>query len=104
MIEGGKMVFEDTMEAFNNYIVPDSFLVSMDAPPVIEQLQQIPGVNSAEALSDKTFRFTFTGSQSITKDIIDMSVRNNWGLREISLEKSSLDEVFARLSRSQNTQ
>jgi ABC-2 type transport system ATP-binding protein len=33
MIESGRMVFSDTMDAFNNYILPDTMLVFMDNPP-----------------------------------------------------------------------
>jgi hypothetical protein len=30
--------------------------------------------------------------------MVDASVKNSWGLSEIQLEKSSMNEVFAQLS------
>lgn len=99
MIEGGKMVFSDSMEAFNNYIEATSLLVSLDVPPNLGALKAIPGVLSVEHLHGKTFRLRFSGSSRITDDIVQLSVKNGWHLTEISLEKSSLEEVFAQLSK-----
>jgi len=102
MIEHGRMVFSDTIEAFNNYIVPNSFIVSMDSPPPLEELKKIPGITMASLLYGNTYRLHFSGSGRITRDIVELSVHRGWQLTEISLEKSSLDEVFAQLSGKKN--
>lgn len=98
MIENGRMVFADSMEAFNNYIMPDSMLVFMENPPTAEELMAIPGITAVEPLNDRSIRLRFTSSSSISKDLVKMSVQKGWELSEIMLEKSSLDEVFAQLS------
>jgi len=98
MIEGGRIVFADTMDAFNNYVEPHSVLMSMDNPPVDTQLLQIPGATKVDFLTERQIRLYFNGDPSITETIIEASVRNGWRLREISLDKSSLDEIFAQLS------
>ncbi|MDB5158060.1 MAG: ATP-binding cassette protein [Mucilaginibacter sp.] len=98
MIESGRMVFADTMDAFNNYIMPDTMLVFMDNPPSTEELSAIPGITGVEPLNDRSIRLRFKASADISKKIITMSVQQGWELKEIMLEKSSLDEVFAQLS------
>jgi len=98
MIEGGRIVFADTMDAFNNYVEPHSVLMNMDNPPVDTQLLQIPGATKVDFLTERQIRLYFNGDPSITETIIETSVRNGWRLREISLDKSSLDEIFAQLS------
>ncbi|EHQ24896.1 ABC transporter ATP-binding protein [Mucilaginibacter paludis] len=98
MIEGGRMVFADTMEAFNNYILPNSLLVSLDNPPALAELEAINGVTSAELLNDQRIRIRFKASGTISKKIVELSINNGWQLTEILLEKSSLDEIFAQLS------
>lgn len=99
MIEGGRMVFADTMEAFNNYIMPNSVLIYLDNPPSMETLSRLPDITSAEPLSDGGVRLHFKGSQkNISGRIIEASISNGWQLSEIMLEKSSLDEIFAQLS------
>ena len=98
MIEQGRMVFADTVEAFNNYIDPDSVVVSMEAPPTTAELAAIPGITSVSAIADKTFRLKFNTSPAITETIIETSINKGWHLREITLERSSLEEIFAQLS------
>jgi ABC-2 type transport system ATP-binding protein len=98
MIENGRMVFADTMDAFNNYIMPDTILAFMDNPPSVEELNAIPGITGVELLNDRSIRLRFKASADISKKIITMSVQQGWELKEIMLEKSSLDEVFAQLS------
>jgi len=98
MIESGRMVFEDSMDAFNNYIQPDSLLVSWRRPPSLSEILTIPGITKAEALSNGQFRLHFTENPDITELVIDTSAAQDWRLREISLEKSSLEAIFAQLS------
>lgn len=99
MIEHGKMVFADTMEAFNNYILPDSMTVTMLNPPPLAELAGITGITGVEEINGGiTFRLRFNASSSISSQIIKLSVYHGWELQEITLEKSSLDEIFAQLS------
>jgi ABC-2 type transport system ATP-binding protein len=98
MIEGGRIVFADTMDAFDNYIAPHSILMRMNNPPSAEALLQMPGASKVEFLTERQIRLYFSGDQEISARIIEASVRQGWDLREISFDKSSLDEVFAQLS------
>lgn len=98
MIESGRMVFADSIDAFNNYIMPDTMLVYMNNAPATEELLAIPGITGAEQLNDRSIRLRFKGPASISAEMIKMSVHQGWELTELMLEKSSLDEVFAQLS------
>ena len=92
------MVFADTMDAFNNYVEPHSVLMRMEDPPSEAALLQIPGATKVDFLTERTIRLYFNGDPDITGKIISASVHNDWQLREITLDKSSLDEIFAQLS------
>jgi ABC-2 type transport system ATP-binding protein len=98
MIEGGRIVFSDTMDAFNNYVEPHGVLMRMENPPSETELLSIPGATRVEFLTERQIRLYFSGDASITGRIIEASVQKGWELREISLDKSSLDEIFAQLS------
>ncbi|WP_285008261.1 ABC transporter ATP-binding protein [Pedobacter faecalis] len=99
MIEHGNIVFADTMHAFNNYIEPDSLIVMIDNPPAPSELEQIPGVTKAEAIHGGQIRIHFNSGPAITKTIIQTCAQKGWSLSEIYLEKSSLDGIFAQLSK-----
>jgi ABC-2 type transport system ATP-binding protein len=98
MIDNGRIVFSDTMDAFNNYMEPHSVVMYMDNPPAEEELLQMPGVTRVDFLTQKQMRLYFNGDQEITERIVGVSVAKGWRLREIMLDKSSLDEIFAQLS------
>jgi ABC-2 type transport system ATP-binding protein len=98
MIDNGRIVFSDTMDAFNNYVEPHSVLMQMENPPTSEELLRIPGVTKVDFLTERQIRLYFNADQEITERLIASSVAGGWRLREISLDKSSLDEIFAQLS------
>jgi gliding motility-associated transport system ATP-binding protein len=97
MIENGVMVFEDTVEAFNNYIEPNSMLVAMNNPPDEQVLTAIPGITKVDMLNGHV-RLQFDSNAGISQRIVEKSVIEGWGLSEITLERSSLDAIFAQLS------
>lgn len=98
MIEGGRIVFEDTMDAFNNYVEPHSALLRMENPPSEAELLTIEGVNKVDFLTERQVRLYFNGDEEITERIIAASIQKGWKLREINLDKSALDEIFKQLS------
>jgi ABC-2 type transport system ATP-binding protein len=98
MIEGGRIVFSDTMEAFNNYIEPNSLRVQFENPPAVEELEQVEGVSRADYLTERLVRVYFKGDQDIAEKLVEASVTRGWRLREISIDKTALDEIFKQLS------
>lgn len=103
MIEGGQIVFADTMEAFNNYVEPHSVIVRLRNPPPEEKIMEISGVNRIDHLSDRQMRIFFSSDENdITEKIVEASVRGGWQLKEITVDKSSVDEIFAQLSNKTN--
>lgn len=98
MIEGGKIVFKDSMDTFNNYIEPDSLIATLENPPGEAELRAIGGIKEVEFLSDKTIRVRFDPAADIAESLVETSVHRKWRLKEITLEKSSLDAIFAQLS------
>jgi ABC-2 type transport system ATP-binding protein len=99
MIEHGVIVFADTLYAFNNYIEPDSLIMAVEGTPDTNELYTVPGVQKFEVLHDKNIRVFFNRGPQITKDLIKLCVEKGWPLTEIYLEKSSLDGIFAQLSK-----
>ncbi len=98
MIESGRIVFSDSMDAFNNYVEPHSVLIHLENPPTAEALMQIQGVTKVDFLTERQVRVYFSGDQEITERLVTASVAQGWRLREISLDKTALDEIFKQLS------
>ena len=98
MIEHGKVVFSGSMKDFDNYVVPSSFTVTFALPPSIEELAKIEHVLNIEELYPGTFRIRFDDDENITERVVALSIQNEWRLKEITMERCSLDIIFAQLS------
>ena len=99
MIEQGSLVFSGTVEEFDNYITPSSVCVSLITRPSVEELRTIPGVLQVEELGGTRFRLHFVNAQEMMEKVVEISMTRDWRLNEIYLEKSSLDTIFAKLSK-----
>lgn len=99
MIEQGSLVFSGTVEEFDNYITPSSVCVSLITRPPVEELQVIPGVLQVEELGGTRFRLHFANAQEMMEKVVEISMMRDWRFNEIYLEKSSLDTIFAKLSK-----
>ncbi len=99
MVEEGKLVFCGTVDEFDNYILPSTLYVSFVEPPVVDILQKIEGVLGVEELGYGKYRVRFSEAQEVLERLVEESVRCGWRLSEIRVEKSSLDNIFAELSK-----
>ena len=102
MIEQGRLVFSGTVEAFDNYIVPSTIYLSLANAPATEILAEVDGVTDVEELGGSNFRIHFTEAQPVMNRLVEKSAVNHWRMTEIRLEKSSLDTIFAELSKKQS--
>lgn len=99
MIESGRMVFSDSMDAFNNYVQSKAILLRMDNPPSKAEIVKVPGVMQVDVLSEKQYRVYFDGSpEEVTDRLITASVEQGWKIKEIGPDKGLLDDVFKQLS------
>lgn len=99
MVEEGKMVFTGTVDEFDNYILPSTLYVSFVDPPTEDVLKTVEGVLGVEELANGKFRIRFTDAQEVIDRLVNASVQEQWRLSEIRVEKSSLDTIFAELSK-----
>ena len=99
MIEEGQLVFAGTVDDFDNYIVPDTLVVSLVNTPAAEELKAIEGVLGVEELGGKNYRVRFDDATGVTERIVETSVAKGWRLSGIQVEKNSMDSIFAVLSK-----
>lgn len=99
MMEQGKLVFDGTVDEFDNYIVPNTIYVHLAEAPATEVIARIEGVMGVEELGGQRYRIRFSDAQEVTERLVDESTANHWRLLEIRQERSSLDSIFAELSK-----
>lgn len=97
MIEHGKLIFSDSMDAFNNYVTPKSVFVEFENPPAPDALRSLKGVSRVETAGLKSFRVYSDEISILHNVLVRASVDADWNLNQLILEKQSLDEVFQLL-------
>lgn len=98
MIDNGRLVFSGSMEDFDNYIAPDSFIIELKHSPGSEVLARLAPNKGVEELAEGRYRIFFDRDNSITEKYIEESVAGNWDLKELLVERQGLDRIFAQLS------
>ncbi len=99
MIEHGHVVFSGTVEEFNNYVASDTLCVTFANEVKPEDLEALPQIRKVEVEDKNKYRVRFEEGNEAIHQIVEMSVVQNWELREIYVEKTSMDTVFAELSK-----
>lgn len=98
MIEDGRVVFSGGVDEFDNYIEPSSLFGMFDFPPLPEDVTRIKGIRRVENVGEHGLRMWYDGERDTVKAVVRESVARGWELTEIRAEKSSMEEVFAKLS------
>ncbi len=98
MIELGRIVFTGTIEEFHAQTRCCGMLVALERPPAATEIAAIDGITRVEVIDEKNFRLSFEGGEEIAERVIETCVARGWRLREIGLERGSLDQIFAQLS------
>ena len=98
MIEHGRLVFSGSMEDFDNYIAPESFVIKLGRSPGKVVLSSLCENKGIKELEPGCFRIYFKEDSGITEKYIEASEANDWELRDLVVERCSLDEIFAQLS------
>lgn len=98
MMEQGQLVFAGTIDEFDHYIEPNTIFLQLAEGPSPDVLRAVPGVAKLDELGDQCYRIHFTDAQEVIERIVEDSSRFRWGLLEIRQERSSLDEIFTKLS------
>lgn len=102
MVEQGQIVFTGTVADFDNYIAPNSLVMTLMSAPAIEELARIQGVLGVEDLGANQYRLKCTEPREVAEQVIRVAVERDWRMTEIGVERNSLDSIFAELSKKNN--
>jgi ABC-2 type transport system ATP-binding protein len=97
IIHEGKLVFADTTAGLEQGPNTTSFTVRFENTPALATLQQIAGVDRAEALADGRFRIHHADNNPV-EALLELAVSNHWRLTELAPEHHTLEQIFIDLT------
>lgn len=98
IISKGKLVMSDTIAGLQLRMQASSLIVGFSNPPTITTLQTLSSVKSVEDLTGGRFRLHYPPNQNPAEQLAELAVRSGWGLRELTPERMSLEEIFVDIT------
>jgi gliding motility-associated transport system ATP-binding protein len=97
IINQGQLLFSDTISNLSQQMQTSSLLLTLLAPPSVEQLSQFNGVLSVDTLTDTQFRMHYHPDNNPTALLLQQAVAQNWQLKQLTPEQHSLEDVFMKI-------
>jgi ABC-2 type transport system ATP-binding protein len=97
IIHQGRLVFAEAMQSLEQRLVSHVLLLETRETPDPAQLRKVPGVDAVEMLGARRARLHFTDDNPA--DAVAACVAaHGWGLRELALDRQTLEQVFVDLT------
>jgi len=103
IIHRGRLVFNDSLAGLGARLGAASLILVCGAQPDPTALQAVPGVQAVESLGAGRLRLRYAPGQDPAEAVAAEVVRRGWGLKELSPEQKSLEQIFVELTTSDET-
>lgn len=98
IIDKGQLVFNGDIDVLKRQRIGNKLLAAFKGVPDINVIANIDGITEVEALEDNMLRISFVEGSLPHEEIVEVSVKDGWGLYQIAPEQTSLEEVFMHLT------
>ncbi|MBS1510088.1 MAG: gliding motility-associated ABC transporter ATP-binding subunit GldA [Bacteroidetes bacterium] len=103
IINKGQIVADDSISHLQqgkagNQVVIIQFKEKIGA----EALQQVTGVAQVQKMDDYSWKLGTANAEDVRKQLLALSLQNNWNIVSLQSESNSLEEIFRQLTSSNN--
>lgn len=94
IIHRGRLVYASPLAE----LARPSLVVGLSAPPALEQLAGLSEVSAVDRLAEGRFRLHHRPGADPVAGLVERACTQGWGLRELTPERPSLEQVFIDLT------
>ena len=95
----GEIVYSDTIAALQQFESGATVLVGLRRPPILAELQAIPGVAAVAQVEPTLFRVQSAPGADPGDALVKAAAARDWGLFRLTPAQTSLEDVFVHLTR-----
>jgi len=95
----GKIVFADSIDGLRRSQQTEILLLGFARPPTLEAFIAATGVPTAHMRDNGLFQVPCAADSTLAQAITQAAAANDWGLTQMTPERTSLEDVFAELTR-----
>jgi len=99
----GNLVYSDSITALQQFHGSRTLLLGLRRPPSAQELAAVSGVAAVEPVSETLFSIQSVADQDPTDTLTRLAAEKNWGLYQINPAQASIEDVFANLTRIEET-
>ncbi len=98
IIHQGRLVLNEDLASLHLGGAETRLTVGFRDPPTAGMLQETLGATLVESIGEGRFLVGFAPDQNPTEALVERSVSERWGLRELTPHRQSLEDVFVQLT------
>jgi ABC-2 type transport system ATP-binding protein len=98
IMQNGRLIYSDSSARMQQYGHQPGFIVTLLAPPALDELQGIAGVTSVEALSDTRFRILHSLEANTSAALLTLAAERSWQAQQLAPIQGNLEEVYTRIT------
>jgi len=104
IVHKGRMLFADSLAGLAERMEVTSLVLECRQLPLLKELRAIEGVEAVEKLDNRRVRLRFSPGADPAEDVASLAMKGRWGLRGLTPEYKSLEQVFVELTTADDAQ
>ncbi|HLW73447.1 MAG TPA: ATP-binding cassette domain-containing protein [Gammaproteobacteria bacterium] len=98
IIHRGRQVFAESLAGFAGRMQAGSLILECRETPPLKDLKSVAGVEDVEQLDPGRVRVRYAPGSDPTEDIAARALKAKWGLKALTPEHKSLEQIFVELT------
>lgn len=102
IMQQGRLIYGDSSARMQQYGHQPGFVVTLLAPPELNELLKIPGVIAVEALSTTQFRILHSLQDNTSAALLTHAAECGWQAQQLIPLQGSIEDVYARITENES--
>ncbi len=103
IMQRGQLIYGDTSVRMQSLGYQAGFVVTLQAPPDIKALYDVPGVINVEALSATRFKILHNIDSNTAEALLSLSAQQGWLAQQLTPLQGNLEDAFVHITQHNQT-
>jgi ABC-2 type transport system ATP-binding protein len=104
IIHQGKIITDNSLDALQHQQARKVVRLTLGEPVDEKVWKEIPSLKSSRRLSEREWELEGDDPEKLKKQLLALSLQNNWNLVSLQSENRSLEDIFRGLTKSSNNE
>lgn len=98
IIHRGRLIYSGSSTGMQQYNHQPGFIVTLQAPPAVSELEAIAGVRKVEPLSETQFRILHDAAASPGPVLLELAAQHGWQATQLVPLEARLEDVYMQIT------